>query len=783
VPKAFLVAGNRLVARMVRLSRCEAGVSMIELVLALMIFLVVAAGFSGLLVSSISARKAATERTLGEQTAQDSIESIRRLPYDSVGLVNGNPPGTLAASKTVSVNGVSATVTTQITYVNDPTPSSYATAANYKKVVVTVMRTSDSKQLARDVTYVAPPGRAAFGGINEGTISATVIDYGTNAAVSGVPVALSTGPSAPRGDTTDASGSVDFPALTANPTSGAQAYYDLSVTPSSGYVALSDTVSPQGPAHHQLAPSETWPTVLYVYQPGTINVSLNNTSGTTYAGAATVTVSSSRGSQSFPYNGGMAPVTAINGEPLVPGASTPYTISTSGGFYSTPVTQTITSGTPANTTVTAAATGTVSTTVTWNGAPVSNATVVVSGGPYAVSVSGTTNSSGVASATVPAGSGYTVTAMAANGQTVNTTNKTVTANSTLSVALSLPVGTVTATVSWGGVVQNAATVTLTGGPMAVNLSGVTNASGVYSFANVPAGSGYTVAATKSAQTTTVTSQSVTGGATTSVPIALPTGTLTANVKWGGLNVSGASVTLTGGPNAVNITQLTDASGNYSFTNLPVGATYNVVATKSGQTTPTATNQSVTSGATTNVSLALPVGTIATTVTWNGVAVNGATVVVSGGPMSPSTFTGATNASGLATIANVPVGTSAYTVTATASGQSANVTSKTVTANTTTNVALSLPTGTLTVTVKQGVTLQNGATVNVTGGPMAVSLSLLTNASGIATFNNVPVGSGYTVKTYRCAAVSNPKSGQGAVTIVSGANPVTIVFSTNTCPLP
>jgi protocatechuate 3,4-dioxygenase beta subunit len=131
------------------------------------------------------------------------------------------------ATKTVSVRGLKATLTTQISYVNDPTPTSYATAANYKKVTVTVRRSGDSKVLAREVTYLAPPARAAFGGINNVIINVQVVDYGNNTPVQGATVNLGTGPSAPRSDTTDETGTVTFAGLTANPVSGPQAYYDL----------------------------------------------------------------------------------------------------------------------------------------------------------------------------------------------------------------------------------------------------------------------------------------------------------------------------------------------------------------------------------------------------------------------------------------------------------------------------------------------------------------------------------------------------------------------------
>ena len=62
-------------------------------------------------------------------------------------------------------------------------PTSYATAANYKKVTVTVTRDRDSKQLTRGVTQVAPGRARRYGGINKAIINVQVVDSRTEPAV------------------------------------------------------------------------------------------------------------------------------------------------------------------------------------------------------------------------------------------------------------------------------------------------------------------------------------------------------------------------------------------------------------------------------------------------------------------------------------------------------------------------------------------------------------------------------------------------------------------------
>src|SRR5262249_28360900 len=103
--------------RLYRRLRAESGESLTKTVLGMMIFLVAAVALSMTLTASVSVHRIARERTTAEQQAQSQIESIRRLPYDSVGIVNGNPSGVLAASSTVTLAGESMTITTSVTYV------------------------------------------------------------------------------------------------------------------------------------------------------------------------------------------------------------------------------------------------------------------------------------------------------------------------------------------------------------------------------------------------------------------------------------------------------------------------------------------------------------------------------------------------------------------------------------------------------------------------------------------------------------------------------------------
>ena len=536
-PAPTRLYGLRLMRRARHALAREHGFTIVETLMAGVILLVLATGIAGVLTSSIAANTVARERTVAQQCANNQIEQIRRKTYDTVGLVSGNPPGTVSPTAACG-NGLAATATITIQYVDDPTPTSYSTAANYKKVTVTVTRDRDGKQLARFSTFVAPEGRAPYGGINNAIINATVIDLGLNQPYVGATVALSNGPSPNRNDTTDTSGTVSFAALTPNPTTGAQAYYDLTVTAAAGYVTLpanlppGTATPPANAAHIQLAPAQTSNTSIQIYKPATINLVLVDAGGSPYTGGAalritssftgaTTTVSVAAGSSSKTFN-------ALGGNDIIPGAT--YTVEgrTTTGLCAMPAASPVpASGYPGNTTgtftlqFTPCPSGDIAVNVKQLGVNIAGATVTVTGGPNNMSFSGTTNASGNVTFTVPEGTGYTVTATK-GGQSANTT-AAVTVGATTNVNLVLPnppTGTLNVNVTQLSAGVSGATVTLSGGPWSIApVTGTTNASGLVTFTAVPAGSGYTITATKGSDTATITQTVSTG--TTTANVALP----------------------------------------------------------------------------------------------------------------------------------------------------------------------------------------------------------------------------------------------------------------------
>jgi prepilin-type N-terminal cleavage/methylation domain-containing protein len=420
------------------------GFGLIEVLIAITLFTVVSVFFVSSMLSSLTAYSLSKRRTLAEQTATKQLEEIRQLGYDSVGIVNGNPPGTVAATRTVTIGGSPFTVATQIEYVNDPLPNGYTTAANYKRVSVQV--SNSAKTLASLETLVAPPTAP---GLTKSVIVATVSDSETNAIVSGARVDLQTGPSAPRADVTPGTdGTVTFAGLTPNPTTGLTAYYDLAVTPPTGYELLPEDKTPNPPAHKQVAPGEFFRTSLRVYKPCTITVNLVDAAGLPFTATSTVTInSSSRGTQTFTVTGGTLALTDFNGVKIVPG---PYTVAATASpdfvgrsvqqnvpnVYPTDLSKTFTivmTSTPSRARLnvtTKSATGNIT---------LANTRVNISGGPSGIFFTAVTNSSGLAVFDVPVGVGdYTVSVPAQGNYASISVTKQATAVTAQTFTISVP---------------------------------------------------------------------------------------------------------------------------------------------------------------------------------------------------------------------------------------------------------------------------------------------------------------------------------------------------------
>lgn len=322
-----------------------------------------------------------------------------------------------------------------------------------------------------------------------------------------------------------------------------------------------------------------------------------------------------------------------------------------------------------------------------------------------------------------------------------------------------------------GAVMNSAGSPIAGASVtASGLTSTTNTSGVYTLSNVPAGSFTLVASAPGFQPASA-SMTVTAGNTVTAPaitlisnVGNVTGTV---VNSSNSPISGATVSFGGG------TATTNASGAYSFTNIPVG-TIQLVASASGFQSVTQ-NVTVVGGNTTTANFTLATAND-TPGTVTGIVTNISTKgVISGATVKWNTTSATANSSGDYTLNNVAGGT--QTVTASATGYLPVSSSVTVNGGTSTlNFQLSTA-GILNVNVVNSAgAAVSGAPVNLSGGIIPTSLSGSTNASGLYSSNWIAIGT-YTVTSGSVSETASVATGKTTtITITQNGGPTTGAIS-------
>jgi prepilin-type N-terminal cleavage/methylation domain-containing protein len=413
----------------------EAGFTLVELVVTAVILAIIAGPISAIMLAGAAQAKSARDRTAADQITLAAVERIRTMPYASVGLTGGNPDGVLAATAAASLpGGTAATITTKVTWVSDPIPSAYVTHADYKKVVVTLTRSSDGKQLSQDTTDVASASAPPLAGTSWVQIKRQVVDAVTTSALPGASVNVTGGPNAEdRTDVTDGSGTVLFPALDSDATTSYTAATTLA-----GYSVFPDDLPPQTPEQITATPGLSSTATIRMYQGASLTVNVQNSSGVAYTGGVTISLASTRcglATLTIPSGSSSATITTCQWAtgktvPLVPNVlgQTPLfntygaTAWTAGLLYGGTTGVTVPSNYPLTLSqtmtiklsATAFTTKTLNVTVTRSGSHDPNARVMVTGGPGGIfSLYGTTNGSGVATFAIPVNataSNYTVSA-------------------------------------------------------------------------------------------------------------------------------------------------------------------------------------------------------------------------------------------------------------------------------------------------------------------------------------------------------------------------------------
>ncbi len=121
--------------------KSEKGAALLDSIIAIAIFVVLFVGFFALMqvgVKTVTEHKA---RAGALAIARSQIEYVRSLDYVSVGLVGGSPSGNIEGTTADSLNNISYTMTTSITWYDDPEDGLAGADTNpndYKSVSVVV---------------------------------------------------------------------------------------------------------------------------------------------------------------------------------------------------------------------------------------------------------------------------------------------------------------------------------------------------------------------------------------------------------------------------------------------------------------------------------------------------------------------------------------------------------------------------------------------------------------------------------------------------------------------
>ena len=322
-----------------------------------------------------------------------------------------------------------------------------------------------------------------------------------------------------------------------------------------------------------------------------------------------------------------------------------------------------------------------------------------------------------------------------------------------------------------------ATVSLSGASTATTAA---DGSGNYAFTSLLAGS-YTVTPSKvgvsfspTSQNVTINSSSVTANFTSTVLTYTVSGTVSGTV------VSGVTVSLSGGSSA---TTTTDASGNFSFSNV-VSGTYTVTPSLTGYSfTPVNRTISVAGANVTGVNFTSTIQALNISGVISGTGGNGTIVTLSGSSAATTTA----DASGNYTFTGLQNGT--FTVTPSKSGFTFTPASQNVTINGSSVSAVNFTSTVQTFAVSgtvSGATL-SGVTISVTG---SATTSATTDASGNYTLNLAngsytltPSKNGFTFNPISMAVTVNgaTSAGNNFVATASATGPTYTIWSAAAVP--
>ena len=203
--------------------RGESGFTLIETIIGLVVMTLMVTAVTQLFVDNLRVVTLGKARAVGLALAEEQMENLRDLPYQSVATQFGGiyPPGLLPDTQTLVRGGYTFTVSTKIVYIDDPYDGN-ATGTivgkpkdiypfDYKRADVGVYLKTSGKEVAQLSSDIA--AKAAETGSNSGILAIKVIDANGN-PIAGANVTITNPNPSPAVNitiTTDDLGNVESP--------------------------------------------------------------------------------------------------------------------------------------------------------------------------------------------------------------------------------------------------------------------------------------------------------------------------------------------------------------------------------------------------------------------------------------------------------------------------------------------------------------------------------------------------------------------------------------------
>lgn len=156
------------------------GQSLLEVLIALALFGILAHALFTLVTTTYSINTFNRSRITARNLAEEKLEIIRNMAYNDIGTIGGIPPGDIPQYETVNLNGLNYTIKTIIIYIDDPfdmqAPNDLL-PTDYKRASIEITwegLESSGKNPVRLITDISPQGiEQTTGG---GTLSIIVVD-------------------------------------------------------------------------------------------------------------------------------------------------------------------------------------------------------------------------------------------------------------------------------------------------------------------------------------------------------------------------------------------------------------------------------------------------------------------------------------------------------------------------------------------------------------------------------------------------------------------------------